>query len=135
LLLGRNAISTDANPLATLITKAKSTALSPEQRAELSSLISRVRTLGRTSEVGKLLSIIGEKTARDAPPIPNLHEWFSRSSIEELSYIREEIDTRDDLFCRTFALVAFSSIILAASDQDGETRYARRRRVLPSGYI
>jgi len=135
LLLGRNAISTDANPLATLITKAKSTALSPEQRAELSSLISRVRTLGRTSEVGKLLSIIGEKTARDAPPIPNLHEWFSRSSIEELSYIREEIDTLDDPFCRTFALVAFSSIILAASYQDGETRYARRRRVLPSGYI
>lgn len=135
LLLGRNAISTDANPLATLITKAKCTALSPEQRAELSSLISRVRTLARTSEVGKFLSSIREKIARSVPPIPNLLEWFSRSSVEELSYIREEVDILSDPICRTFALVTFSSIILAASYQDGETRYARRPRELPPGYV
>ncbi len=135
LLLGRNAISTDANPLATLITKVKCSSLSPEQRTELSSMISRIKTLELTPDVGKLLSRIGERTSRKIPAIPNLFEWFSQSAIEELLYIRDEIDTVRDANCQRFALVAFSSIVLAASYQDAETRYARRPRVLRPGYI
>lgn len=135
LLLGRNAISTDANPIATLITKAKCTALSPEQRSELSLLVDRMRTLERTPEVGKILSRIGDRASNRVPPIPNLLEWFSESSVEELSYIREEINALADQSSRTFALVAFSSIVLSASYQDAETRYARRPRTLAPGRV
>ena len=135
LLLGRNAISTDANPVATLITKSKCTALSPEERFDLNSLAARMRTLERTHEVGTFLSGIAEKTAHNVPAVPNLLGWFSESSIEELSFIREEIEGVTNPAARTFALVAFSSIILAASYQDGETRYARRVRTLPPGRV
>jgi len=135
LLAGRNAISTDANPLASLITKAKCTALSPEQRAELSSLVARMRTLMRLSDFGTRPASASEQAPRGLPPIPNLFEWFPSSSVQELSYIRAEIDTLADPCCRTFALVAFSSIVLAASFQDGETRYARRQRAFGAGHV
>jgi len=135
LLLGRNAISTDANPLATLITKAKCTALSPEQRAELESLISRIRTLQNSSDLRNLLFNISGKTSHRVPSIPNLTDWFPPSSVEELAYIRTEIEGLNDTDCTTFALVAFSSIVLAASFQDGETRYARKDRTFFPGAI
>ena len=133
LLLGRNAISTDANPLASLVCKAKCSALSPEQRSELHLLSSRVRTLAATSHLEKLLANLREKSTRKIPPIPNLLEWFPQGSVEELFYIREEIETLSDDSCRTFALVALSSIVLASSFQDGETRYARKPRSFASG--
>jgi DNA modification methylase len=135
LLLGRNAISTDANPLASLITKAKCTALSPEQKSELISLISRVRTVRRTPEVSGLLSNIRDKTKSNIPAIPNLLEWFALGAVEEMCYLREEIAALGDVSSRTFALVAFSSIVLASSFQDGETRYARRPRTLQPGRV
>jgi tRNA G10 N-methylase Trm11 len=135
LLLGRNAISTDANPLASLICKAKCSALSPEQRSELLSLNSRIRTLSNTPDLARVLLKIREKTSLKVPPIPNLLDWFLQESVEELSYIREEIETLDGPSSRTFALVALSSIVLASSFQDGETRYARRPRTLRPGRV
>ena len=69
MLLGRNAISTDANPLASLITRAKCTALSPEQRAELSSLVERIKTIVNAGDLESLLATMAVR-AGNVPLIP-----------------------------------------------------------------
>jgi len=133
LLLGRRAISSDVNPLATLITEAKCRALSPEQRDSLRVLQSRLRTLGAAPDVEHLVSQAWREVQHYVPQIPKLEDWFCPSVIRELAYIRREIGALEDPDAERFANVVLSSIVIAVSNQDGETRYARREKSLQSG--
>lgn len=128
LLLGRRVVSTDINPLASLITLAKCTALSPEQRDDLRALHGRIRSLSGAPR----LDLAGEK-AIVTPDVPNIERWFSPSAIRELSFLKTQIANLDDETARRFASVALSSIVVAVSNQDAETRYSRRDKELPPG--
>jgi len=135
ILLGRRALSTDANPLATLITSAKCTALSPEQRRELLALHARVRALVDATDLERILETASVLSGTKSPLIPGLDKWFLEVAVKELGFIRSELSTIADESCRNFAMVAFSSIIVSASNQDGETRYARRSKNLRRGDV
>jgi tRNA G10 N-methylase Trm11 len=133
LLLGRRAVSTDVNPLAVLITKAKCTALSPEQRESLRKLHDRLRLLIEGRDIEAVLDNAWPRVQKQVPEVPNLEHWFSPHVVRELAYVRQEIEALVDLDAKDFARVALSSIIVAVSNQDGETRYARRDKQSPVG--
>lgn len=133
LLLGRRAISSDVNPLSTLITDAKCTALSPEQRDALRGLHTRLRSLADAHDVERLVAAAWPKVKHHAPAVPNLDDWFCTNALRELAYVQAEIATLEDVAAERFARVAMSSIVVLVSNQDGETRYARREKGLPPG--
>jgi tRNA G10 N-methylase Trm11 len=133
LLLGRRCVSTDVNPLATLIAETKTTALSPEQLEEIRSLNARLGVLSETRELDRLLDTAWPAVKRHVPEAPNIETWFSPVVTRELAYIKEELETISDPAARRFGHTVLSSIIVTVSNQDGETRYARREKGLPPG--
>ena len=133
LLLGRRVISSDVNPLATLITEAKCRALSPEQRDLLRGLHTRLGTLANASDGEQIVARAWSNVEPQVPDIPKLEDWFCPTAIRELAYIKGEISALGDSNAERFASVVLSSIIVSVSNQDGETRYARREKNLLPG--
>ena len=72
LLLGRQAISTDINPLASLVTAAKTTALTPEQHNVLDALQRRFELLLQSSDLDRILESARIRIDDQIPEIPNL---------------------------------------------------------------
>jgi DNA modification methylase len=135
LLRGRRAVSTDANALATVIAGTKCTALTPEQRDELGALRTRLRDLAASPDCGERLWQAWETTQRRVPQIPNYEDWFSEHATLELAYVADEIELIGSPQASRFARTAFSSIVVRASNQDSETRYARRDKNLRTGDV
>jgi len=134
LLLGRCPISSDVNPLAELIGKAKTLTLTQEDEDESNNLVSQLGMLLYKPDI--LLTEL-DRRAGDLqlliPAIPNLSEWFHQNAISELAYIRWRIANLLRPNARTLAEAAFSKSIVKASYQDEETRYARKPREVSSG--
>lgn len=126
-LLGRNSIGVDVNPIATLASKVKTTPLSGNQLKEIKRIV---------SEIGISVSlhygtkpITSERTSRIEFKVPNFlnrDHWFKPFVLNELAIMKAHIDTITDNDSRDFLLVAFSSIITRVSNQESDTRYARK---------
>jgi DNA methylase len=136
LMLNRNAIGFDANPLACLITKAKTTRFTPGDKTILLSLIARAEDQAHTiANAGKTL-FHPAQTFISAAPRPNgetLDFWFEPFVVEELAEILAWCKSLSCDAARTVALVAFSSIIVTVSKQDSDTRYVRREKNIAPG--
>ncbi|HEV2224515.1 MAG TPA: DNA methyltransferase [Candidatus Acidoferrales bacterium] len=136
LVLNRNAIGFDANPLACLITKAKTTRFAPGDK---SSLLSLARRAGETGDAivnaGKTLFHPSGAFTSSAwrPDAHALTFWFEPLVIEELAEILSWCEALPSESARTVALVAFSSIIVTVSKQDSDTRYVRRQKDVAPG--
>lgn len=105
-LLSRNTIGIDINPLATLISKIKTT---PLESDNLSSAIRLVKERMRDSK-GRVLV-----------DFPNKDYWFCKKAQTELSKIKESIDSlncrfNEDIY--NFLLICFSTIIRKSSYAD-----------------
>jgi hypothetical protein len=136
LILNRNAIGFDANPLACLITKAKTTRFVPDDKSSLLSLAGRAaETADAIANAGKtLFHPSGAFTSSSWRPSEDaLTFWFEPRVIEELAEILSWCKVLPSESARTVALVAFSSIIVTVSKQDSDTRYVRRQKDLANG--
>lgn len=129
--LGRRALSIDANPVASLIGKVKTTRLDSEASAELSGLHASL-----TSEAISLpsdpLFLINRHSAF-VPEIANREKWFADTATGELALIRFRIAQMESTIARDVASLAMSRIVLKVSFQDSETRYKSVPRPVPSG--
>lgn len=136
LLLGRRAVSTDANPLAQLIGKAKTTSLREEDDHVLTLLSEELRLAGNNVETLRdLLKRNEPQYSLVIPKIPNLEKWFHPVAIRELAYLRWRCSTLPTEATRILAEACLSKVIVKASYQDGETRYARRVREVEFGSV
>lgn len=138
LSLGRNAIGIDANPLACLISEAKTTKLSLESNNQLKELIDRANDLageislkseGLFAQQGAFVS----KAPR--PDSDTLNFWFESFVIEEIAEILSWCNSLTNNEAQTVSKVALSSIIVAASKQDSDTRYVRREKNISPGEV
>lgn len=136
LLLKRNAVGVDANPLAALISRVKTTALDDAQLA----LLAEVAT--NAEELAQSLLVHERDSLFHAPPFvstggrpqgDDLSFWFAEFVIEELAEAKQWADGISDPGARDAALVALSSIIVSVSRQDSDTRYVRRDKTLRPG--
>jgi DNA modification methylase len=125
-LLGRRSVGIDSNPLACLISEAKTRPISEQGLQSLQSLLCEVR-----AAVGDP-SLVGDSGFR--PDLPRLEHWFQPNMLRELAWLREECLKVKEADARRFSLCILSSVINAASNQDSETRYKAVAKQLSGGF-
>lgn len=133
-LLGRNAIGIDANPLACLISEAKTTCFESGDENLLYKLIEQAQ--GLSSEL-LLRQISPEKSPYKSnayrPSDDALSFWFEPFVVEEVAEILSWCRNLPTTTSQKIALTALSSIIVVVSKQDSDTRYVRREKSIRSG--
>ncbi len=136
LLLKRHAIGIDANPIAALISTAKTTRIERADETALSDLASAVGSLADRiaplDQGGLGLDAMYQTTA-PRPADDAIGFWFEPFVVEELAQSMQWARELPSEASRTVALAAFSAIVVAVSRQDSDTRYVRREKSLKPG--
>jgi hypothetical protein len=110
-LAGLSSVGVDVNPIAALISKVKTTPLSPA----LGPIARELTAAARENVAAGRFTI---------PEIPRLDHWFMRPVQEALASTVREINQLKDPDVADALRVALSSIIVRVSNQDSDTRYA-----------
>jgi site-specific DNA-methyltransferase (cytosine-N4-specific) len=124
-LLGRNSIGVDVNPIATLVSKVKTTVLSDAQLTKVKRTASEIG-ISINLHYGTRPIACDRTKCIDfkVPDFLNRDHWFKPFVLYELAIIKAHIDAVEDEDSRDFLIVAFSSIITKVSNQESDTRYA-----------
>lgn len=109
---GRKSIGIDSNPVATLISRAKTTALTEKELQKVETIILQLDEMNYAG-----------LRASWSPTTQNLNHWFQPSVITELSWLRQFILDNSKGNLQVFLLCIFSSIIVNVSNQESNTRY------------
>jgi site-specific DNA-methyltransferase (cytosine-N4-specific) len=137
LTLKRHAVGIDANPLACLIAKSKTTALEEADIQALQELATQSRAFGdsilTSGDEGELFPSERFISSAWRPDYDKLTFWFDTHVIEELAEALRWCRALPSEAARNLALTSLSSIIVAVSRQDSDTRYVRREKNLPQG--
>ena len=136
LQLKRHAIGIDANPLATLISKAKTTPLTTSDFDELMEHRESCQMLvdAASSPTGDLFHNGQPFKSTGWRPDPKVCDfWFMPHVVEELAELRSMINLISSYAVTQLCLVIFSSIIVTVSKQDSDTRYVRREKAVTPG--
>lgn len=135
LLLKRNAIGIDANPLACLISEAKTSTISENEYNTLECIIDKANEYASSASLSlpnlfhdELFSSKEWRPDHDAVSF-----WFEPFIVEELAEILSWCKSLHNKKIRTIALCAFSSIVVTVSKQDSDTRYVRREKKIGPG--
>jgi len=136
LTLKRHAVGVDANPLACLISRAKTGTISESDTQALCALAHRARLLGDTLGAEHdadlfPLQVFSSKQWR--PSYEKLDFWFEKHVIEELAELLAWCKELSSQAARTLAITAFSAIVVSVSRQDSDTRYVRREKNIQPG--
>lgn len=107
---GYPAIGNDLNPIASLITKVKTTPLPRNLGEETDNIIKNAKRVKDTEIL--------------VPNIPNLDHWYEKDIQIVISKILRQIKNIDDSVSRDCLRLALSSILVRVSNQDSDTRYA-----------
>jgi len=134
IVLKRDCIGIDANPLGCLISRAKTAFLSEQDKDSLQKLQDRVENLAE-NQLSHQYSMFKENDLAfpNFDPKENIEFWFEPFVIDELAKIKhlcKEVPTEN---ARDIALTAFSSIIVSVSRQDSDTRYVRKQKNIKEG--
>lgn len=124
---GHQSVGVDLNPIATLVSRAKTTALSHTARQALRSLAARFEAAATDATTHE---DVAEATL---PVFHNRDKWFASNVLRELAYAKEAILDLRESEARDFGLCAFSSILVAVSNQESETRWCAKPHDLPDG--
>jgi hypothetical protein len=114
----------DANRVAALISRAKTTPLTNRELELATQLGGHVRHL----RPARKHSLPGADEL-------NLGHWFQPNVISELIALRGAIEQSESDSLRAFLTCILSSIIVAVSNQESETRYAAIDKSLPDGEV
>lgn len=136
ILLGRQMISSDIHPIATLVGRAKTTLLSPSDQAQIVHIINNLEFITSSTQiVENSLQIYADQFKSLIPDIPNMSKWFDPNVIEELAYLKWLITTQECEHVNIFMQAIFSKIVLKVSHQDSETRYVSKPKKVPVGTV
>lgn len=136
ILLGRQALSTDINPISEIIGRAKCTTLTQEQNEIVFSFSEKIQILSKDTDSFEETFKVNEKHISNIyPKIPNQEKWFHNSVWRELGYIKWKIFLLEDKKIKNLLLAAFSKIIIRVSNQDSETRYVSKPKPVTSGLV
>ncbi len=135
LLLDRNGIGIEINPIGYLVSKVKTTPLKDYQILIVTQFIKELKDVMKSflikSESRTLLGYTSDNIPKENPldltstlDLPNKFHWFKRDVLNAILHIKQKIDNIHDIDARDFLLVALSSIIIKVSNQESETRYA-----------
>jgi len=134
LTLKRNAVGVDANPLACLISEAKTIRVNKADVSCLEELIYRALNLAKQFGSPSQPTLFGPfKSSAWRPDHAAIKFWFEPFVVEELAEVLSWCRSLRTESSQKIALVAFSSIIVWVSKQDSDTRYVRRIKKISPG--
>ena|SRR2546423_1083030 len=136
LLLKRNVVGIDANPLACLIAAAKTTRFEPGDKELLAELAAHASDVAIEISPDDNLRLFGGLAFVSKAPRPSgdvTKFWFEQFVTEELAEILSWCRALPSLSARNVALVSLSAIIVNVSKQDSDTRYVRRQKNIKPG--
>ncbi len=119
----RYAYGIDLNPIAYIISKAKTNLYTSEHINKLSDYILNLQNINLAE-----LNI-------EVHEFPNRLHWFQENISKELSFLKSYIKKENDTLLRDLLICAFSKIILKVSNQDSEVRYTAKQKNLPDGIV
>lgn len=124
-LLGRDCLSTDINPIGSVIGKAKTSFLTADDCLEMDRFIEKLEYYKKNTEaLGSYFLENQSLLEEEIPEIPNIGKWFSPTVICELSFLKRMIKTEivaaQD---QNIVWASFSKIITKVSNQENETTY------------
>lgn len=108
-LLGRHTFGNDLNPLATLISKVKTTPISTKRLNEINISLDRIE---------KEIKKNNRKLTLPKLPNRNISKLFTKEMLEELQVIKENINELNDKDLFNLSLVALSSTIRAIIESE-----------------
>jgi len=113
----RRAYGTDINPVAVLISKAKTTPIEPAfLKAKISTLLGEIKSDIGAKHHGQLSLLVSSSHLDIAmPDNARLEYWFPQKQKTDLAIILSRINTIEDQKVRVFLLCAFSNILKACS--------------------
>ena len=125
ILQGIPAIGVDANPLAVLITRVKTTRLGSYFDEAVSCIVARA------------YSRLEHDSSINIPDIPHLDHWFKPEISRVVAILAQEIEaTEVDMSLHDALNVALSCILVRVSNQESDVRYAAvDKPVTPKGVI
>lgn len=131
-LTGRAAIGNDLNPIACLISSAKTARINEVQANMLNGLLLDIndKLLRLRNEGNAVLGL----TTDDLPSFHNRDHWFEQQALMELAYIRKAIKRLVISPADLLALTAFSSIIVKVSRQESDTRWVAVNKGYTPGF-
>ncbi len=118
-LLNRGAIGIDLNPVAVLVSKAKTTKLDLHEIGQTLQTVSEIKK--RINEYYSSGHISDDVVT---PDFSNIEHWFQPDVITELAIMKCCIQKVKDENLRNYLYTAFSSIIVNVSNQESDTRFA-----------
>ena len=134
--LKRHAVGIDANPLATAISRAKTTSLEESEFRELEDHRDSCQRVVEMIDPG-VNDLFHQGTPFESSawrPANNLCDfWFEPHVVEELAEVRHLIGQIPADAPRNLASVAFAAIVVSVSKQDSDTRYVRRHKAVEPG--
>ena len=118
-LLNRNAIGVDLNPIAVLVSRAKTNKLMKEDINLISSLLNEIK-----KDISNYYNNKNVRINYEIPEFNNRDHWFQKNVLHELGIIKAHILKIEKPELRDFLFTAMSSIIVTVSNQESDTRFA-----------
>lgn len=122
-LHNRNAIGVDLNPIAVLVSKAKTTPLTKSQIERGLEILPKIR-----EDISRYYSNKKTLVNYKIPMFNNINHWFQDNVIHELAIIREYISNLNDNSLKNYLNTAFSALIVSVSNQESDTRFAAKNK-------
>ncbi len=128
---GFHALGVDINPVAVLVSRAKTTPLGPADCREVTRLVlalegAAARFAGRGGRPRAL-------PRAEIPAFPNRSLWFSDAVALELAHAKAVLSGARTPRAAALGLCAFSAVLVSVSNQESETRWCSKPRALPGG--
>lgn len=136
LQLKRNAVGIDANPLAALISRAKTTPLNEDHFSDIFDHLGECNRLAKSIQPAEGDLFFGGRpfvSSGERPDQKTCEFWFMPHVVEELAELRRLIGKIAAGPARTLCEVSLSAIIVNVSKQDSDTRYVRRDKAILPG--
>lgn len=124
-LNGMASVGIDLNPIAYIISKAKSNYYSVSEIQLIKDFISEIHSKMNNG----LFSNNDHKiNGIEIPDFPNRDHWFQKNVSYELATLKNKIDSFQNKNVKTLLYCAFSKIIVKVSNQDSEVRYTAKNK-------
>ncbi|MCC4599298.1 site-specific DNA-methyltransferase [Xanthomonas melonis] len=124
-LQGVRSVGVDSNPVAAMISRAKTTSLNSDEIIAAEQMVARVVSARIQGVDGRLM----------IPDFPRIDHWFQKNVQRELSWIFSEVNKIKSDNLRNFLRSVASSIVTSVSNQDSETRYTAVCKSIEDGFV
>jgi len=128
-------VGIDLNPIAYIISRAKSNHYSSEELKIIRNFISEIQpqpNMGLFSNYNNDNNHIHEVLI---PDFPNRDHWFQENVSKELAILKTKINEFEESNIKDLLLCGFSKIIVKVSNQDSEVRYTAKNKNHPDGIV